>query len=407
MENNFLKVINIFDKSPQPSNEKTHIKTNPQIQINRKPKIINLDPEPKNATNQTPKSKSKPKTKKIPQPNYFRLQLSTPEPQVNYPVVDLSLKKTNLFQQKKIQSKVSNPNENKVTKKRKYRNQQQIKIITKSKTKTRTNTKTITNTKIITKSKTNPKLLQKTQTNTKTKFLSNTKPKANIIPKTKINQQNPIKTAKSFLFLNTDHSLESLTNSNQKTFQIFISGLNFDSKEQDVLNYFSKYDQAISAKLVYNKNGKKTGQAFVTYRTQEEANRAVHFYHKQTMMSRWLWVRLSNDDRTITRPKKKFRSNKSRNATRKVHITQKTKTISLDNNMTKNNRNNYRKQKIKNTNNWNNNRNSSYSNHIINTDNEKSNLNITKCNFKQNKNHFSKPNKNIGSKLIDLTALFK
>ncbi|KAJ3444229.1 heterogeneous nuclear ribonucleoprotein-related [Anaeramoeba flamelloides] len=377
MENNFLKVINIFDKSSQSSTEKITIKTNPQTQLSRKPKIINLDPEPKNTTNQTPK------TKTIPPPNYFRLQLSTPEPQINYAVVDLSLKKTKIPQQKKIQSKVSSVNENKITQKQKYRNP----------------------TKIITKPTTRTKLLKTIPINTNPKPKINTK--SNLSSKTKTKPKNAIKTEKSFLFLNTDHSREILTNEKQKTFQIFISGLNFDSQEQDVLNYFSKYDRAISAKLVYNKNGKKTGQAFVTYRTQEEANRAVHFYHKQTMMSRWLWVRLSNDDRKITRPKKKFRSNKPRKSTRKVPKVKKNKIISIDNNTTNNNNKKNNKNK-----NYNNQVNNSYSNIIINTDNEKSNLNTINSNIKQNKNHFSnqtqsKPPKNIGSKLIDLTALFK
>ncbi|KAJ3426796.1 RNA-binding protein [Anaeramoeba flamelloides] len=118
-------------------------------------------------------------------------------------------------------------------------------------------------------------------------------------------------TTKSILFLNTDHSFENFRSGHQSTNQIFISGLNFDAKERDVLQYFSKYDQARSAKLLYNKYGKKTGKAFVTYYKKEEADRAVHFYHKQMMMSRWLWVRLSYNNKQPIKKKTKQNSNKS------------------------------------------------------------------------------------------------
>eukprot|EP00966_Prymnesium_polylepis_P145928 3371011-Prymnesium_polylepis.1 len=68
--------------------------------------------------------------------------------------------------------------------------------------------------------------------------------------------------------------------------KVFIGGLSFDAREEDLKTDFGKYGELEDVQLPWGEGGKHKGFAFITYRKADDANYAAKEHHQREYLGR-------------------------------------------------------------------------------------------------------------------------
>lgn len=78
--------------------------------------------------------------------------------------------------------------------------------------------------------------------------------------------------------------------------KLYVGNLSYDCSVQDLTDYFSQVGSLEDTYIVNDRNtGRSRGFAFVTFSSDEEANKAIEKFNEQEFMGRNLSVRIAQE----------------------------------------------------------------------------------------------------------------
>lgn len=81
--------------------------------------------------------------------------------------------------------------------------------------------------------------------------------------------------------------------------KLFVGGINFNSTEDTIKEVFARYGEIISFRLIRDRvTGKSKGFAFITFRENEDADRAMLELNGTDVDGRMIGVKLALDKKT-------------------------------------------------------------------------------------------------------------